>query len=98
MNYIKALLILFTITLFSCNENKKEQKKEIEKEVLELEGFSLPEGVTSDGKFFYISNVGVEFNPMDKDEDGFISRVNNNGEINELRFLPKEGKLHSPKG
>ncbi|WP_027179041.1 YncE family protein [Maridesulfovibrio bastinii] len=60
-----------------------------------IEGFSSPESVTSDGTYFYVSNVGTEIRPLDRDGDGFISRVSADGLMIDEKFI--EG-LDAPKG
>lgn len=59
-------------------------------------GFSMPESVTSDGNRYFISNQGQDF--INKDDDGFISEIDNTGKIINLKFLPKDGVLNAPKG
>jgi hypothetical protein len=92
MKLYHLLLRLFIFSLFiaSC--------KNTSNDFSEIEGFNLPEGAVSDGKFIYISNVGKDFKPLDKDGDGFISKLSLDGKILELKFLPQNGKLDSPKG
>ncbi len=38
--------------------------------------FNSPESVASDGEFLYVSNVGVKLEPMEKDGDGRIMKLN----------------------
>lgn len=59
-------------------------------------GFSMPESVTSDGTKYFISNQGQDF--INKDGDGFISEIDNKGNIINLKFLPKDEVLNAPKG
>lgn len=61
----------------------------------EVKGFSSPESVASDGSHCYVSNVGKELKPTEKDGDGFISRMDPDGRNLELRFI--DG-LNAPKG
>jgi sugar lactone lactonase YvrE len=61
----------------------------------ERKGFASPESVASDGTHYYVSNVGKELKPMDKDGDGFISRMDANGDELDLHFI--DG-LNAPKG
>lgn len=63
--------------------------------VAEVKGFASPESVASDGTHYYVSNVGKELKPMDKDGDGFISRMDPKGGALELHFI--DG-LNAPKG
>ncbi len=60
-----------------------------------ITGFHSPESVATDGEFYYVSNVGRELMPSEKDGDGFISKLNANGEVLELKWI--EG-LDAPKG
>lgn len=95
LKYILPAALLFSI---ACDSNKTQPKENTQPKELVIEGFSLPEGAVKAGEFMYISNVGVEFNPLDKDGDGFISRVDEKGAIVELKFLPVNDTMHSPKG
>ena len=61
-----------------------------------INGFSMPESVTSDGKRFFVSNQGQDV--FAKDGDGFISEISADGKLLELQFFPKENILHAPKG
>jgi hypothetical protein len=63
--------------------------------IAEVKGFASPESVATDGKLYYVSNVGKDLKPTAKDGDGFISRMGLGGEDLELRFI--EG-LNAPKG
>mgnify|MGYP000385513130 CR=1 FL=1 len=65
------------------------------KVIAEIKGFSSPESIAWDGSHYYVSNVGKELKPMEKDGDGFISRMDAKGEILQLDFI---GKLNAPKG
>ena len=62
-----------------------------------VSGFQSPESVITDGTFFYVSNVGAELAPSKKDADGFISKLDGDGNILELKWLSGDG-LHAPKG
>jgi alpha-acetolactate decarboxylase len=62
-------------------------------------GFELPESVESDGKRFFVSNIGgAKISPGNKDGDGFISEISAEGKIITKKFLPQTGVLHSPTG
>lgn len=64
-----------------------------------VDGFSHPESALLGGDgIIYVSNVGAELQPTAKDGDGFISAVEPDDTIRELRFLPAQGVLHAPKG
>jgi len=65
--------------------------------VNEVKGFSHPESVTSDLKYYYVSNLGKELKPMATDSDGFITRMAKDGTIIDQSFLP-DIRLNSPKG
>ena len=62
---------------------------------LTIEGFSSPESTIVNKNDLYISNVGKELKPTLKDGDGFISKLDINGNIKELHFI--DG-LNAPKG
>ena len=63
--------------------------------IAEVKGFASPESVAWDGTHYYVSNVGKELKPTEKDGDGFISRMDAKGENLELKFIDK---LNAPKG
>ena len=60
-----------------------------------VEGFSSPESTIVNKNDLYVSNVGKELKPTLKDGDGFISKLDINGNIKELHFI--DG-LDAPKG
>ena len=60
-----------------------------------IEGFSFPESTIVNKSDLYVSNVGKELKPTLKDGDGFISKLDINGNIKELHFI--DG-LNAPKG
>lgn len=61
-----------------------------------INGFSMPESVTSTGKRFFVSNQGQDV--FSKDGDGFISEISGDGKLVELKFAPLKGVLNAPKG
>ena len=61
-----------------------------------INGFSMPESVTSDGKRFFVSNQGQDV--FSKDGDGFISEISKDGKIIKQKFVPQNGVLNAPKG
>lgn len=63
-----------------------------------ITGLDHPESVCRSGKFYYVSNLGKELKPSEKDGDGYISKVSLAGKLVEQSFLPKEEKLNAPKG
>lgn len=67
----------------------------------ETAGFQNPYGVAADGKagFIYVSNVNGGLN--DRDDNGFISRLKDDGSVDQLKFIngsSKEFTLNAPKG
>ncbi len=59
-----------------------------------VNGFTLPEGITSNGSRFFVSNQGKD--PLSKDGDGFITETDGHGLIIKARF--QKGTLNTPKG
>lgn len=86
MKYLFAA-ISFIFVLVGCKEKQTV-----------LEGFAHPEGAVAAGDYYYVSNVGEKFTPLDKDGDGFISQIKNDGTGLVLHYLPEGDTLHSPKG
>lgn len=60
-----------------------------------ITGFHSPESVATDGASFFVSNVGRELMPSEKDKDGFISKLDANGEVLDLKWIDN---LDAPKG
>lgn len=60
-----------------------------------IAGFASPESVVVAGNDVFVSNLGVKLEPMEKDGDGFISRLDRQGNIKALRWADK---LNGPKG
>ncbi|QJW88377.1 hypothetical protein HNV11_02805 [Spirosoma taeanense] len=58
-------------------------------------GFDHPESVWPTPGVVYVSNIGKELKPSDKDGDGYISRLDPRGRVLEQRFLTG---LNAPKG
>ncbi len=63
-----------------------------------VSGFDHPESVCRKGDTYYVSNLGKELKPSDKDGDGYISKMTATGQVSEQKFLPKTGTLNAPKG
>ncbi|EAI1396108.1 ATP-binding protein, partial [Campylobacter jejuni] len=61
----------------------------------EFDGFKSPESIFVDKNYVYISNVGEKLEPLAKDNDGFISKLDKNGKVLEHKFLTH---LNAPKG
>jgi WD40 repeat protein len=100
------ILFLSLIALFSCNPARKKNTSQVEEQkaatryTIELvwESDTLlrtPESVLIDRErnILYVSNVNL--NPWEKDGNGFISKMDMDGTITELKWI--EG-LHGPKG
>lgn len=60
-----------------------------------IAGFASPESVVVAGESVYVSNVGEKLDPFAKDGDGFISRLDRQGNVKDLKW--KTG-LNAPKG
>lgn len=89
-------LAISAFALVSCQD--KPVNEHSNTQITEIKGFALPEGACGDSNFAYISNVGEHFKPLEKDGDGFISKLDHTGKIVALKYLPKDDTLHSPKG
>ena len=61
----------------------------------EISGFASPESIWVEGNSVYVANVGEKLAPLIKDNDGFISKLDTQGNIIELHFL---SNLNAPKG
>ena len=97
-----SILFLMLIALISCNSVKKKETKQVTpvnyKIELIWESDTLlrtPESVLIDRErnILYVSNVNL--NPWEKDGNGFISKLDMDGNITNLKWI--EG-LHGPKG
>jgi hypothetical protein len=62
---------------------------------IEVDVTGHPESVLVNGKIAFVSNVGNELKPTDKDGDGYISLISNKGEILDKNFFTG---LNAPKG
>jgi hypothetical protein len=60
-----------------------------------IPGFSSPESVAVVGGDVFVSNLGVKLEPTVKDGDGFISRLDRQGNIKTLKWADQ---LNGPKG
>jgi len=100
----KWIILLAVMTAISCNVGKKKDKPVAEAGstgyAIELVWQSdtllrTPESVLIDREreILYVSNVNM--NPWEKDGNGFLSKMDKNGNITELKWV--EG-LHGPKG
>lgn len=97
--FIAAVAAVAALVAGGCGQFLKTEKHAPSASLV-IEGFSLPESVAKDtnGKNFYVSNMGAKLEPTAKDGDGFISRLSPDGRILDKKFLPKDGVLNSPKG
>ncbi|MFZ3052205.1 MAG: hypothetical protein WA099_02270 [Sulfuricurvum sp.] len=62
---------------------------------VEIDVGGHPESVLIHGKKAFVSNVGDELKPTDKDGDGYISLLNQKGEVVDKTFITA---LNAPKG
>lgn len=60
-----------------------------------LSGFESPESVLVGSEFIFVSNIGKDPAPAQKDNDGFISRLDKNGKVVNHKFITN---LNAPKG
>lgn len=60
-----------------------------------IEGFNSPESVAREGKYLYVSNVGVKLEPNTKDGDGYIAKLDLAGNTVKKDFITG---LDAPKG
>jgi len=60
-----------------------------------IPGFASPESVVVAGYDVFVSNVGVKLEPFAKDGDGFISKLDRQGNIKTLKWVDQ---LNAPKG
>ncbi|MCS6982159.1 MAG: hypothetical protein N2110_02360 [Flavobacteriales bacterium] len=65
--------------------------------IAEIPGFRHPESVAFDGRHFFVSNVGSTLAPLEKDGDGYISRLTRTGALQDSSYFPSV-RLHAPKG
>lgn len=61
----------------------------------EFDGFASPESVYGRGGNVFISNVGEKLAPLEKDGDGFISKLDSKGKVLDKKFI---SNLNAPKG
>ncbi|MEL6942084.1 MAG: ATP/GTP-binding protein [Bacteroidota bacterium] len=105
--YNKLSLLLLAMILFACSETKTAEEETASMEVEEPKMpsfeklwatdtiFKVPESALYDAssEIIYVSNVNQ--NPWQKDENGFISKMNKNGQEIEVKWV---GDLSAPKG
>lgn len=64
-----------------------------------VEGFATPESVFVADDAYYVANINGA--PLDKDDNGFISKLGKDGKVLELKWISGESdgiELHAPKG
>jgi DNA-binding beta-propeller fold protein YncE len=100
-------VILTSLALVACGGSDGGETDEVATEAaapsarIEVQGFSTPESVLHDAAadVYLVSNI--EGAPLDKDDNGFISRVTPAGTIETLRWIDGQAEgveLHAPKG
>jgi hypothetical protein len=60
-----------------------------------VSGFASPESVVVAGDQVFVSNLGIKLEPSAKDGDGFISRLDRDGNLKQLKWAEA---LDAPKG
>jgi len=83
-NYAKFFLIV--VLAMNCSTTEAQN----------IKTFAQPESINSDGKFFYVTNIGPNPDPLAYDQDGFVSKVDKTGKII-VKSMTSE-KLNAPKG
>jgi WD40 repeat protein len=94
MHYFPLSIILGCGILIAINAELPAQTCKVEQVI---EGFHHPESVAFDGKNFYVSNLGQKLAPLEKDGDGYISRLTRNGALQDSNYF-RGVTLHAPKG
>lgn len=65
----------------------------------EIAGLRHPESVCQSGKWLFVSEIGVGMDPLAKDGDGAIVKIDlKTKKVVDAHFLPAVGKLSAPKG
>jgi len=85
---MKKIILLVNVLVFTFFSNAQEINK-----IWELENLEAPESVVFYNGHFYVSNVSGQ--PAEKNGQGFVSKINENGEIVELKWLKG---FNAPKG
>ncbi|MEM7371078.1 MAG: hypothetical protein AAF587_20860 [Bacteroidota bacterium] len=102
-----TLLALISLAFMACGGEATEDKAPDQQDsavltpskrvmYLEDKGLASPESIIKHGDVYYIANVGKELLPSEKDGDGFISKMDSEGNALEGHFV-SEG-LDAPKG
>ncbi|PAF42275.1 ATP-binding protein [Helicobacter sp. 11S03491-1] len=87
MKKILAASLLLSTLLFGSSILLKNSQ--------DIDGFNSPESVFVNGKDVYVSNVGIKLEPLAKDNDGYISKLDSSGKIIEHKFI---SGMNAPKG
>lgn len=101
-----AVLLCMGLILMACGGGEKQDQAEADAapavqaksgRSLQLKdiGLASPESVTSDGTHYYVSNLGPKVLPSEKDGDGFIMKLDYEGQVVEAKFIDS---LDAPKG
>lgn len=94
-------LVGLSCALLACSESEPQTQDAAPSLPDPIEGFSTPESVLHDVERDVYLVANINGSPVDKDDNGFISRVSPDGEILELRWIDgasEEVTLNAPKG
>lgn len=89
-----SLVVLAILGGFSMSFGA-ESSTDSSAKVQTIKGFESPESVLVGSEFIFVSNIGKDPAPAQKDNDGFISKLNKQGKILERKFI---SNLNAPKG
>ncbi|GAB4410136.1 MAG: ATP-binding protein [Bacteroidia bacterium] len=104
------LLMLAAVALWACGGSKAPADEQAQDtapaapaepaksgRALQLKdiGLASPESVIGDGTYYYVSNVGKKLEPSNKDGDGFIMKLDFDGNVVAEKFMTG---LDAPKG
>jgi outer membrane protein assembly factor BamB len=98
---VTLLLLSAALTWTACGSNEaappSQSKLPVAGRNLQLtdEAFGAPKSVIRDGDFYYVSNVGAKPEPFKKDGDGYIVKLDREGQVVDRRFI---AGLEAPKG
>ena len=94
---IRFLFLVMSLILVACGEDTITQTDFSKFKTVESM-LEHPESVVLDKDILYVSNLGKNLTPTEKDGDGFITKINLSGEVLEKNFLGKNVGLNAPKG
>lgn len=97
MKFLSVLLFLGMANIHATSQAASQAAPQAASLVVDktISGFASPESVAVVGDDVFVSNVGARLEPMAKDGDGFISRLDRQGNIRNLTWI---GGLDAPKG